>query len=449
MRSLLARFLTCPLGRVGTFTIRVHDAAAAIVAVLVSYLSAATMTPGVFGADNTFLTIAMITREALVVLENELTFTKRVNRQFDSSFGVDGAKIGDTLNVRKPPRYTIRVGQSMDPQDMTETQVPVRLDTQLGVDMGFSSSDLKLKIDDFSKRFIQPAISQIANEIDRRGMALYNQIYQAVGTPGTVPADALTYLNASVLLSNSSVPMAGRAMVLNPRMQAILVDALKGLFQQSTAIAAQYEKGQMGTALGWEFYMDQNVAVHTVGTYLGTPLMNGTTLNGATSVVTDGWTSGTSNLNKGDIFTIGGVYSVNLMSRASTGQLQQFVVTTGVNDTTGNMTISVSPALIATGQFQTVDALPLDGAAITVLGASGTVTPQALGFTRDAFTLVTADLPVPNNQEMAGRASDKQLGISIRMIRDYTIATDQYPCRLDVLLGWSVLRPECAVRVAS
>jgi hypothetical protein len=390
----------------------------------------------------------MITREALLVLENELTFTKRVNRQFDKSFGIDGAKIGDTLNVRKPPRYIVRQGQMMEPQDMTETQVPVKLDTQIGVDLQFSSSDLKLKIDDFSKRFLSPAISQIANDIDRRGMGLYNQIYNAVGSPGVTPTDAMTYLQAGVLLSNSAAPTANRSMVVTPLMEATIVNALKTLFHQASAIASQYEKGQMGTALGWDWYMDQNAPTHIVGTYAGVPLVFGANQVGS-SVITNGWTGGASTLNKGDIFTMAGVYMVNPLSRQSTGQLQQFVVTDNVTEVTGSMTIAFQPPIVLSGQFQTVTAAPASGAPITVLGASGTVSPQGLGFTQDAFTLVTADLPVPNNQEMAGRASDDQLGISIRMIRSYSISNDQYPCRLDVLLGWAVLRPELAVRVAA
>lgn len=399
---------------------------------------------------NTFLTISMITREALMVLENSLTFTKRVNRQFDDRFGVEGAKIGDTLNVRKPPRYTVRTGPAMAIQDMTETQVPVVLNQQIGVDMQFTSSDLKLKIDDFSSRFIAPAITTIANEIDRQGLALYSQIYNVVGTPGTTPTDAMTYLQAGVLLSNNAAPTNARSMVLTPLMEASIVDALKGLFQKADSIAAQYEKGRMGTALGWDFYMDQNVASHTVGPLGGAPQVAGASQTGSV-LNTQGWTAAAGRrLNKGDVFTIDGVYMVNPQSRQSTGQLQQFVVTANFDSSgTGTGAVSISPAITPTGAFQTVSASPAANAAITVIGAAGKVSPQGIGFHPDAFTLVTADLPVPSNQEMAGRASDKQLGISIRMIRDYAILTDQYPCRLDVLFGWAVLRPELAVRVAA
>lgn len=391
----------------------------------------------------------MITREALRVLENNLTFTKQVNRQFDDKFGVDGAKIGTVVNVRKPPRYIVRTGQALNLQDATETQVPVALNTQDGVDLAFSSQDLALSIDDFSERFIEPAIAAVANRIDQNGLALYNQVYQAVGTPGTTPNALLTYLLAGVALDNSAAPMDGqRSIVINPLMQATIVDALKGLFQQATAIADQYEKGAMGRAIGFQFYMDQNTAAHTYGAQGGTPLIDGANQTG-TSILTKGWTSSAANrLKLGDVFTIAGVYMVNPQSRQSTGSLQQFVVTADTDSTAGGAaTIPISPAIVPSGQFQTVDSTPADSAAITVAGASSVVSAQGLAFHRDAFTLVTADLPLPRGVDMAARVSDKQLGMSIRMVRAYDINLDRFPCRLDILYGWAVLRPELACRI--
>ncbi len=399
---------------------------------------------------NTTLTISMITREALRVLENNLTFTKRVNRQFDDKFGVDGAKIGNVVNVRKPPQYTTRSGQALDIQDFTETSVPVTLDQQIGVDLAFGSAELLLNIDDFSDRVLTPAIAAIANKIDALGMGLYNQISQSVGTPGTVPNALLTYLLAGVRLNDSAAPMDGkRSNVINPLMEATIVDALKGLFQQATQIAEQYEKGQMGRAAGFDWYMDQNCPTHTVGAYVGTPLVNGANQTGS-SLITDGWTgSVTGLLKKGDTFTISGVYKVNPQSRQSTGSLMQFLVTQDVDSTSGAATIPIFPAIVAGGQFQNVDSVPADNAPITVIGAASTVSPQGLAFHQDAFTLACADLPLPRGVDMAARVSDKQLGLSIRMIRAYDISLDRFPCRLDILVGWAALRPELAVRIQS
>jgi hypothetical protein len=401
---------------------------------------------------NTLLTISMITREALMILENNLTFTKGVNRQYDSKFGVEGAKIGTVLNVRKPPRYVGRTGTAIGIEDATETQVAVTLDTQFGVDIQFTSEDLALKIDDFSKRFITPAVATIANKIDNDGMGLYTSIYNEVGTPGTTPAALLIYLTAGVKLDDEAAPMdGGRTLCITPLMQATIVDALKGLFQQSSAIASQYQRGQMGTAVGFEWYMDQNCNTHTSGVYTtsATPLMNGSTSTGATTISTDGWNSGSSTVKKGDIFTIAGVNHVNPQSRQSTGTLQQFVVTADTTSSGGAMaTLPISPTIKTTTAFQTVDALPADGAALVFNGAESTQSPTGIAHHKDAFTLAMADLPLPKGTDMAARVSDDQLGMSIRLIRDYDITTDKFPCRLDVLYGWAVLRPELACRIS-
>lgn len=400
---------------------------------------------------NTLLTIGLITREALRVLENSLTFTKQINRQYDDRFAVDGAKIGTVLNVRKPPQYVGRTGQALQIEDATETQVPVELDQQFGVDIQFSSQDLALNIDDFRDRFIKPAIATVANRLDRDGCLLSEEVWNSVGTPGTTPTALLTYLTAGVRLDDDAAPMDGqRCMVITPLMQATIVDALKGLFQQASEIAAQYRKGAMGTAAGWDFYMDQNITSHTVGPQGGTPVTNGAGQTGQ-SIVTDGWTAAAARrLNRGDVITFAGVQHVNPQSRQTNGILQQFVVTANVDsDGAGNATIPIAPAITPTGAFQTVDAAPGDGAAITVVGAANTVSPQGLGFHKDAFTLVSADLPLPRGTDMAARVADKQLGLSIRMIRDYDINQDQFPCRLDILYGWAALRPELACRVAA
>lgn len=393
----------------------------------------------------------MITREALRVLENNLTFTKLVNRQYDDRFGVEGAKIGTTLNVRKPPRYIGRTGAALSVENATETQVAVTLGTQRGVDISFSSLELSLKIDDFSDRFIKPAIASVANAIDNDGLAMYTSVYQAVGTPGTVPNALLTYLQAGVALNNSAAPLDGeRYIVISPLMQATIVDALKGLFQGAQAIADQYRKGEMGETVGFTWYMDQNVNTFTVGPLGGSPAVNGGGQTGST-LNTNGWTaSAASRLVTGDIFTIAGVFSVNPQSRQSTAALQQFVVTAPFSsDGTGVGAVSISPAITPSGAFQTVTASPNNSAAITVLGAANTVTPQGLAFHRDWITLACADLPLPGGVDMAARVADRQLGMSLRMIRAYDINNDVFPCRLDILYGWAALRPELACRICS
>lgn len=398
---------------------------------------------------NTFLTISMITREALMVLENQLGFTKGVNRKYDDKFGIEGAKIGNTVDVRKPPRYIGRTGTALAVEDVTETSVPVALDTQFGVDIDFTTADLLLDINDFSQRYIVPAVATVANKIDRDGLALYKTIANAVGTPGSTPSTLKTYLQAAALLSDEAAPNDGfRSAIINPDAEVELVDALKGLFNSQNDIAKQYQTGKMGMAGGMKFTMDQNVVAHTVGPQGGTPLVDGASQTGST-LSTKGWTAAATNrLKEGDTFTIAGVYAVNPQSRQSTGKLRRFVVTEDADSSAGGLSdIEISPAIVATGSFQNVSNTAADSAAITVLGASGIVSPANMVYHRDAFTLAVAPLPVPRGVDMAASVSDSQLGVGIRMVRQYDINTDKMPCRLDVLYGWSTIYQELACRV--
>jgi hypothetical protein len=397
---------------------------------------------------NSILTISQITRESLRVLENNLVFTKGVNREYDDKFGIEGAKIGNTLNIRKPARYQGRTGQVLQVESQTETYVPLTLSTQFGVDVQFTSADLQLSMDDFSQRFLTPALAVVANKIDRDGLALASQVYNTVGTPGTTPATLLPYLQAGAAMDFMAAPRDElRSVVCDPNANASLVNALNTYFNPGKEISDQYKSGNMGRAAGFKFSMDQNIIQQTIGAYLGSPTVNGAGQTG-TSLVTAGWTGTIANLlAAGDVFTIAGVYSVNPQSRVSTGRLAQFVVTTQASSSSGAATLAISPAITTSGQFQNVTAAPANGAAITVYGAANTVTPMNLAYHRDAFVFGCADLPLPRGVDMASRVSDKELGISVRMVRSYDIVNDMFPCRLDVLYGWSTVYPELACRI--
>ena len=410
---------------------------------------------------DTLLTISMITREALRVLENNLRFTKYVRRDFDDSFGRAGAKIGTVLNIRKPARYVGRTGQGLSIEDATETLVPLVLNTQRGVDIAFTSQDLALSIDDFSDRFIRPAIANVANNVDADGMKQYVNVFNEIGTPGTVPNALLTYLQAGQRLDEEATPRDDmRSLVISPAMQATIVDTLKGLFQESTEIARQYEEGTMGRSIGFKWSMDQNVQVNTIGALGGAPTVNAANQTGS-SLVTNNWTAAAAlRVLQGNVFTIGsgatGVYAVNPQSKQSTGALRDFVVTAnGSSDSGGNMTLSISPSIIVSGPFQNVTGSsgpitgPAAGALLNFIGAASTASPQGLAFHKDAFALGVADLPLPGGVDMAARVADKQLGMSIRLVRAYDINTDRFPTRIDILYGWTTLYAELACRVAS
>lgn len=417
--------------------------------------------------SNNLLTISKITNEALMVLENELTFTSEVDRNYDDQFAVVGAKIGNTVNVRKPGRFIGTTGPALNVEDFNETSVPVTLSTQFHVDTQFTTQDLALSLDMFSDRVLKPAIAAIANKIDRDGMAMaVAQTANIVGTAGTVPTDLLTYLTAGAYLDSEGAPRDGRrSCIVEPFTSASIVNSLKGLFVPQEAIGAQYRKGLMGRdSAGMNWKLDQNVVAQTFGdnsTDTVTASVNTTT---GTGFLTSGWASsstitltaantGIMNLNAGDVFTIDGVYAVNPQNRQAYGsnKLRNFVVKTTVAISSGSSaSVVVSPAVITAGQFQNVT-IPTtsSAAAVTQFNKTGAVSAQNIIMHKNAFTLAVADLELPEGVHFAGRASDKEIGLSMRVVRQYTINNDSIPTRLDVLYGWAPLYPELACRVAS
>lgn len=400
---------------------------------------------------NSLLTPTMIAKEALMQFKNKLGFTRNVNKQYSEEFANKGAKIGASVTIRKPVRFTVSDGASMSLQDVTEDSTSLTLDSQKHVAFTFTSKDLTLTVDDFRKRYIDNAVLALANKVDQDGMQVAAQnVYNAVGAPGTTPSALLTYLEGQQKLNEMACPQdEKRSVHINPAAQTKIVDALKGLFQSSEEIEKQYKRGKMGMAAGAEWFLAQNVFSHTSGQRGGTPLMNGATSSGASSIVTDGWTASAANrVKKGDVFTIAGVYAVNPITKQSTGVLQQFVVTSDTSsDGSGNATIPISPSIITSGSTQTVDAVPADNAALTFLSGASTVNVNNILMHEDAFVLGTADLELPQGVHFAAVASDPESGLSLRIVRAYDISNDTFPCRLDILYGWKAVRPEWACRI--
>ena len=411
--------------------------------------------------SNNLLTISKITNEALMVLENELTFTGQVDRNYDDQFAVVGAKIGQTVNVRRPGRFIGAVGPQLVVEDFNETSVPVTLSTQFQVSTQFTTQDLALSLDMFSDRILKPAIATVANKMDRDGLLVAkNNTANIVGTAGTAPTGLITYLTAAAYLDSEGAPRDGRrSCTIEPFTSSTIVDSLKGLFVPTESISSQYTKGLMGRdSGGMNWFMDQNVVSQTFGSYSSATLSCNVTT--ATGFLTSGWayssnitigaTSAAATLNQGDTFTIAGVFAVNPQNRQSYGKLRNFVVqsTTAIGSG-GTATVTVVPAVITAGQFQNVSVTSSGSQTVTPFNNTGVTSPQNILMHRNAFTLACADLELPEGVHFAGRASDKELGLSIRVVRQYTINNDSIPTRLDVLYGWAPLYPELACRVAS
>jgi len=397
--------------------------------------------------SNSILTIDMITRKSLEILENNLVITRNVNRQYDDSFAVNGAKIGSTLRIRLPDRALVTDGAALQVQDDNEQFTTLTVASQKHIGVNFTSAELTMQLDDFAERVLKPRISQLASSIDADVANSYKFIGNTVGTPGTTPATSLVLLQAQQKLNENAAVMNPRYATVNPAANAGLVEGLKGLFNPTDTISRQFKNGMMGVGvLGFdEINMSQSIKQFTTGSRAATggTTSAAVTAEGATSIaMTVG--SGVT-VKQGDVFTIANVYSVNPQTRESTGSLFQFVAVADATAVSTAITVTVAPIYSAANALATVDTLPTNSAAVVFVGAASTQYPQNLVYHKDAITFATADLLLPQGVDMAARAVHN--GISLRVVRQYDINNDRLPCRIDVLYGFSVIRPQMGVRM--
>lgn len=397
---------------------------------------------------NSLLTIDMITRKALEILENNLVLTRTVNRQYDDSFAVEGAKIGSTLRIRLPDRALVTDGAALQVQDDNEQFTTLTVSSQKHIGVNFTSAELTMQLDDFAERVLKPRISQLASSIDADVANAYKTVFQSVGTPGTTPSTSLVLLQAQQKLNESAAVMSPRYATVNPAANAGLVEGMKGLFNPVNTISRQFKNGLMGEGvLGLEeINMSQSIKQHTTGSRTGAHTVTTTvsTQGQATINITG---TGTQTIAEGDVFTIAGVFAVNPQTRESTGSLQQFTVLAAATAAAGAYTsVQISPAIYtSTNALATVNSFPQSGAVVTFLGAASTQYPQNLVYHKDAISFATADLLLPQGVDMASRQVHN--GISLRVVRQYDINNDRMPCRIDVLYGYSTIRPPMAVRL--
>lgn len=387
---------------------------------------------------NTILTPTAVTREVLRVAHESLTFIGTCNRQYDDSFARSGAKIGTSLKIRQPNKYTVRTGATIDVQDTSETSTTLTVSTLKGVDMSFSSVELTMDLQDFSERIIKPAVSVLVSNIEGAMLAdVTKDVYNHSGTPGTLPT-TLQIAQAKAKLNQNLAPKtpADRHIQMESVDMAGEADSLKALFHDSKEIAKQYREGRVGRAFGLNWWENERIYAHTTGSdFTGVTVNDASIASGDTTVTAAG-----GNFKEGDIFTFANVFAVHPETKTAMSHLQQFVATAD-----GTTSLSFSPALNSTGADQNIDALPANGAAITFVGTASTAYPNHLVYHQDAFTFATADLELPRGVDFAAR--EVMDGLSVRLVRQYDINNNTYPCRLDILHGWAALRPEWACRV--
>lgn len=407
---------------------------------------------------NAYQDPVMYTAETLRILKNNVILGKRVSRKWEKEYAKEDMKIGDTLNIRRPWRALVSSGQTFQPQDYTETSIPLVVNQQKHIDTVFTSGDMTLKLQDFSDRVLKPKIVQLSQQIDIDGyINAKNTVGNLTGTAGTSPNNQSFLFDVGRKLDDFSVPRMGdRYFVIDQGTNQTQVAALSGFFNPTKQISDQYIDGEFvdtTNTIGLKIAMSQNVARHTVGALGGTPAVNGSNQSltagwaNTGSLITNGWTAAAAQrVNPGDVFTIAGVFAVNPVTRQSTGQLLQFVATAaGNSDASGNMTLTISPAIISSGPFQNATNAPGNGQNLTFVGTAATSYARNQAWVPDAFELAVVKL---QDLAMFGGwgAVQSMDGFSIRVFRQAAISSDTVGNRADVLYGWATPYPEQATQ---
>lgn len=409
--------------------------------------------------SNSVLTIDVIAKEALMVLDNNLVMAKQVHRGLESEFGnaMNGYQAGSTVSIKRPTDFTVRDGANVSNQDVVEGSTSITVNKQKGVDFVFTSQELTLNIKDLSERVIKPAMVQLANQVDADLFALYQQVPNWVGTPGQSINSYADFAAGPQRMDEYAIPSADRSAILSPADHWGLLGSQTALYMQDVAKGA-YRNGSLGMIGGVDTFMAQNVPTHTVGVATGTPKVNGGSQTSTYATVkdsmtqtlnTDGWTNSTTGILKaGDVFTIAGVYAVNPVTKATLPFLKQFVVTADADSgaSTGPAALTIYPAIISSGAFQNVSATPADNADITVVGTGGTGYRQNLMFHKNAFALAMVPMIAPPGAVEVSRQSYK--GTSVRLIPYYTGTSDTSAWRLDILYGTKAIDPRLATRAS-
>jgi hypothetical protein len=403
---------------------------------------------------NNFKNTSLVTKIAVKEFLNQLVMGQKVDRQLDSQF----QKVGASIQVRRPVMFESSDGAALGTATAIEERAAtVVLDQRKKVHFEITSQDMTLSVEDMTERYIRPAMEELAQKVETSIANVYTNVGNFTGTPGTTPTTFLTVASTGAVLSKLGVPMGDRCLFVTADASVALSDGLKGVFPESIARKA-IEEATVGRYGRFDIFESNSLATHVVGAYGGTPRVNGATQSvtyavggdsNTQSLITDGWTNSVTDvLLAGDVITIAGVNSVNRRTRVNTGSLQTFTVISNATSgaSTGPATLTISPAMIIDGPYQTVTAAPTDNAAITVkTGTAGASYPQNLAFHKNAITLAMAPLDMPEDGASASRESFK--GVSIRAVRQYDISADKTIFRFDILYGVKAQNSDFAVRL--
>lgn len=407
---------------------------------------------------NAILNTSLVLNEGISILENELVAGAMVHADYSDEF----QNVGSTVNIRRPAQYTVQrdnLDITSGIQDIEQATIPVTLDKTATIAIKLTAKERTLSFDRFSEDILKPAMVQMKDEIEQHIASLYPKFYHFLGTPGTVPSTFLALGGVGAVMTDQAVPLSGRMALHGTDASLALADGLKGVFVQDMAKTALAE-AKIGKYANFENYTWVHAPTHTVGPLGGTPLVNG----GAQAVtyaaskqtwsqtfITDGWTAAAAaRVKAGDVFTVPNVFAVNPVSKQSTGRLQTFtILNDGSSDGAGNLTLTISPPMITSGAFQTVTAAPADNAALTIkTGTAGTGYKQSLLFNKNAITLVTRALDIPQGQGLRTTTkTGNRVTVSCTEFMDGK--TLEQTMRFDMLYQATVIDPRLGARLTA
>lgn len=402
---------------------------------------------------NQFNNPVVIADKMLEFFDGVSNIASKINRQYESNFAASKDSPGQTIYVEKPPRYTSQSGPVISAvNDINKGKIPVVVNKWRNVTIkltGLEKTFNARQFDAWAEKNIKPIVSPLANDVDMDIFGLYNQIYNFVGTPTTGPTTFDVLAEARELLTLMNTPYEDRLLFLNPTGTRKLTNGLSGTYNPGSDVGQMVRTGKSFPVAGFDLFEANNVAAHTVGTAVANTSTMQTTGAGqvGSTIAMKNVTTGTT-FTKGDVITIADVYSVNPTSKQSTGKLQEFVVTATTTAASNAIAaLPISPSIITSGAFQTVNAAAGDSKLVTRLtGAVSTQPVQNLGFWKDAIGLVTVPIAVPDGLEGTTRSYN---GMSITLTKGADIMNFEGVYRADICYGVVCFYPENCVRITN
>lgn len=398
--------------------------------------------------SNTILNTDLILNELGYEFANRCPVLDKVDRQFDGKFEADNnfGKTGGTISVRKPPIYSMRTGETSSGGTALNEKIQITTDVLMGVDLpSFTLTEKSIKVGDFQqKQDIKAAADRLAAYVEGR------ILQEALGVANSVHSSSGSITYADILNGKARVydheggeDLSGYITSAN---EVALIGENKALFNPSKAISSQFEKGKIGNIGGVELSTSNHIKNMTTGSRVGTILVDGTiSTEGETTLHIDGFTNATDTIEKGEVFTVGGVYDVHPITKEILPYLKQWCVSAAVTAASNEVDVVLTEGMYAAGVQKNCSALPVDGAAITFLGTASKTIPQNLIWTPRAITMASVKIKMFMGIPDQSRKEFK--GVSIRIAPVTNAENNSEYLRCDILLAVKTLQPMFAARL--